>query len=92
MPEPPNESEDDVKYVLVKLYEDVLHVNTTQNTMLGGCHRFPRHTDPYNQGRARDIVMRFIHFPDRIEIFPGTKTLQGYERKLYINEQFRHRD
>ena len=84
MPEAPNESEDYVKNVLVELFEDVLHVNTAQNMMLGRCHRLPRHPGPYNQWRPRDIVVRSTHFPDRIEILREAKNLQGYTVELKL--------
>jgi len=81
MPKYPNEIEYEVRNALVKLFEDVLHVNTAQNMMLGRCHIFPRRPGPYNQGRPKDILVRFIHFPDRMEILRGAKPLQGYETK-----------
>jgi len=88
VPESPNESEEDVKNVLVKLFEDVLHVNTAQNMMLGGSHRLPRCPGPYNQGRPRDIVMRLAHFPDRVEFFVELKTYRATNRNSILMNSF----
>jgi predicted NAD-dependent protein-ADP-ribosyltransferase YbiA (DUF1768 family) len=88
MPEPSTESEDDIRDALLKLFEDVLRVDTAQNMMIARCHRLSRRPGPYNQGRPRDIIVRFTHFPDRMEVLRGAKNLQGYEPRLYINEQF----
>ncbi len=50
MPEPSTESEDDIRDALLKLFEDVLHVDTAQNMMIARCHRLSRRPGPYNQG------------------------------------------
>jgi len=49
MPEPPKESADDIRDAHMKLFEDDLHVDTAQNTILARCHRYSRRSGPHYQ-------------------------------------------
>jgi hypothetical protein len=90
MPEVQDESENDIRNSLLKLFEETLLIEDASSIRIARCHRIFRRArkNQPKDARPRDIVARFAYFPDRQRVFRNARNLQGHEPQMFINEQF----
>ena len=79
------ESEDDVRTLVNTLLED-MKVENVDNIMIPRCHIIGARKYDANS-RPRDIVVRFLYYPDRQRVMRAAKSLKG--RGIYLEIIYR---
>lgn len=78
-----NETEEDIRATLSKLFDEVIMV---KGVRIARCHRL--YAPGNRQTKPRNIVVRLCYYPDRMSILRSAKNLKGHKPPIFINEQF----